>query len=161
MPKYKQVPWLVTLATEATASMAHKAAVHLDSISWPSSPHPTFPEAIVKGSWQTSPNLSPLNPQHAAVILSPSFDGLEPSTSFPTEPASSTSSSSLSSPSVFSQNYVDFCKQLQSWFRQLPVHLLELVISKVLSLNRHFCLICTHILPELKPTYKWCRKLCI
>ncbi len=128
MPKYKQVPWLVTLATEATASMAHKAAVHLDSISWPSSPHPTFPEVIVKGSLQMSPILSPLNPQHAAVILSPSFDGLEPSTSSATEPSSS-------SPSVFSENYVDYCKQLQSWFRQLPVHLLELVISKVLKLK--------------------------
>ncbi len=124
MPKYKQVPWLVTLATEATASMAHKAAVHLDSISWPSSPNPTFPESVVKGSLQTSPNLSPLNPQHAAVILSPSFEGLEPSTSSAAEP-------SPSSTSVFSQNYVDYCKQLQSWFRQLPVHLLELVISKV------------------------------
>ena len=140
MPKFKMPKSLVSLAIEVSANLVHKSAVYLDSISWPPS-HPNFPDSSTRAasfgegsssSSNPSPNLSPLNPYHASVILSPSFDGLE----------SNTSDSSLTAcSSPFCQNYVDFCKQLQAWLKHMPVHLLELVISKVIYFNSFYSLL--------------------
>jgi hypothetical protein len=120
MPKFKQVKSLVTLSTNVSASLVHKSALFLDSISWPASQF-KLPEQVIRegaGGSTPSPNLSPLNPHHAAVILSPSVESFELQTS--------------SMPvSAFSQNYVDYCKQLRSWLMQMPIQLLELVVSKV------------------------------
>ena len=128
MPKFKPVKTLVHLTTEVCANLVHKTSVHLDSISWPPSHQSVQDQPGTFRSGQCSPlapNLSPLNPHHAAVILSPITEG---SSGADIQcPESSTSSQ------PFAENYLDFCRELQLWFRQLPVHLLELVISKVQS----------------------------
>ena len=124
MPRFKQTSSLVNLTTSICASMVHKSSLFLDSISWPPT-QSRLPEQVLRegiGGGASSPNLSPLNPHHAAVILSPNIDFLETS--------EASSSSTSSSGSAFSQNYVDFSKQLRVWLRQMPVHLLEQVVSK-------------------------------
>ena len=123
MPKFKQVKTLVTLTTGINACLVHKSALYLDSISWPPSSQTRLTSQVARdgpGGGSSSPTLSPLNPHHAAAILSPAV--------VESSEAPSTSSSEAA---AFSQNYDDYCKQLRAWLRQMPVHLLELVVSKV------------------------------
>lgn len=129
MPRFKKVKSLVTLTTGINATLVHKSALYLDSISWPPTSHSRLAGQTSRdcpGGGSSSPNLSPLNPHHVAAILSPVVDR---SDVLPT--SSSSTSTSESAAAVFSQNYDDYCKQLRAWLRQMPVHLLELVVSKV------------------------------
>ena len=129
MPKFKPVKSLVQITTEVSANLVHKTSVYLDSISWPQN-YQTFqehPRTFRSGhSSPLPPNLSPLNPHHAAVILSPISET--------TDSQCPESASTSQSESCQHESYQSLCSQLQLWFRQLPVHLLELVISNVIIL---------------------------
>lgn len=109
---------MLTLSEGVAATLVYDACLQLDSTSWPPG-HPTQVQAHPMGS--TSPvrvHLSPLTYYHASVLLSPSLDDLSQEPSHP----------------IQSQTFLDSCQQLRHWLRQLPVHLLDMVVVKVISI---------------------------